>query len=247
MSITIPGKIDFEKAILYFRSFKSKLTPEEEKFMMCFVKPLDDDSRYRYKYLDLTFDSALDAFCGATANGIPVMEVSLYKLDMIEELAGTSKMAELFKLIGDTASITKLSYGWKFRNSTNAPMRLISMLKQSKSISCVAVFVDRIGASEATKIKADLVTLLQAKNYTLRDIAFHVYDQDHYTDPVNEEVRHYLNLNSYGRKALINSSHRASSYKWIEALASARNDISGLFYFLSANPTLCEAAAGGST
>ena len=246
MSIVIPGKSDYERALFLFSSHISEQKPEEEKFCLrlstpspCIISP--------FMNIDLTFDSALDVFRSATANGINITQVSLYKLAFVEQMAGTSaKMAQLCKVIGDTPSITRLSYGWKSPCPTDHPMRhLISILKQSASISSVAVFVNQVSASEATKVNIDFVTLLRTKNYSLCNISLHLYGPEYGANPsVSEEVRHYLNLNFYGRKALMNTSHRASSYKWIEVLATARNDISGLYYFLSANPTLCELAAG---
>lgn len=74
-------------------------------------------------------------------------------------------------------------------------------------------------------------------NYGLERLVVSSADQS-----IKEKTEYYMRLNEVGRGDLLTSGKSASREQWVEMLISVKEDLDCLFYFLNANPTLCQFA-----
>ena len=90
----------------------------------------------------------------------------------------------------------------------------------------------------SSSIQESLVTMLEKKNLTIERIELRGNVESEGRGIVLK-MMHFAKLNRLGRKYLLENPN-APHGKWVETLASTRNDLNALYYFLSLNPSLCD-------
>jgi len=84
--------------------------------------------------------------------------------------------------------------------------------------------------------------------HALMDMLEHNYELERLVvssanQSIKEKTEYYMRLNEVGRGNLLNASGKAASREqWVEMLISVIEDLDCLFYFINANPTLCQFA-----
>lgn len=88
---------------------------------------------------------------------------------------------------------------------------------------------------------AAVLTEMLERNYGLERLVVNSNDSS-----IQETVEYYLRLNATGRGALLRNGHANNREVWVDMLISVRDDLDCLFYFITMNPTVCQAYTNSS-
>ena len=171
------------------------------------------------------FDSALSNIFQSIHHHSRLRELT------IEVPLGHQVTLAVYDMIRHNTSLVKLDFGI-MHTVTPAIIALAEALTVNSTLQEVYISLEAGQMTLSPDAKGAVMTML-SRNYTLRKFRLVQVEQD---EDIHHAEDYYMKLNCIGRGRLFSSG---SKRDWVEMLVQNSQDLDCLFYFIGANPSLC--------
>jgi hypothetical protein len=151
-----------------------------------------------------------------------------------EKSMGPTGVLAICSMLKVNRSLKKLDLSFTCAPSDMDPLlqAIASALKVNTTMT--DLFLSCESSTPPSKKGKDAILDMLLHNYSLQH--FRILEDDAELDAQKD---FYLKLNSIGRGKLLQRAEDSSKQQWVDMLVQQKDDLDCLFYFLSANPSLC--------
>jgi hypothetical protein len=152
----------------------------------------------------------------------------------LEKSIGPTGVLAICDMLKVNTSLKKLDLSFTCGPSDIDPLlqAIASAVKVNTTLT--ELFISCESSTSPSNVGKDDILDMLLHNYTLKH--FRILEDDAELDAQKD---FYLKLNRIGRGKLLQRAEDGSKQQWVDMLIQQKDDLDCLFYFLSANPSLC--------